>query len=244
MKPFALAVTALVLGSGCVVSSSSPPPPSCTSSVTTDWTFTYWGGAAFVQNGGCGGAGIGNVDVYLDGALVQRVACATGGLTITNVAQGNHTVDVEGIDAVTGAIALRDSFGVTATCADQLIHAHPAEGWANLDYVANATNNAYCNANFCYVWLQVHDNIANAIAAAYSSTSGATTFRYPNDALFLLPQGSYSVDWMQLVYPTSPTTFAQLSYGNGCTPLPTFNIAAMQSQATFAYTPAASLTCL
>ena len=239
MKPLALAVTALVLGSGCVVSSSSPPAPSCTSSITTDWTFTYWGGTGWIQGGGCGGAGISNVDVYLDGTLVQTVACNTGSLSITNVAQGNHTVDVEGIDATTSAIALRDSFGVTAGCTDQLVHAHPAEGWANLDYgSASATNDSYCKANPCYMWLSVHDNIANQTAAGYSSASGgATTFRYPNDVVFLLPQGNYSLDWMQLVYSN------YTSANKGCAPMPTFNVGAMQSSMTPAYAPAVTMTC-
>ncbi len=215
MKRLALAIAATVLGSGCIVTSDH-----CDRTITTDWAFTYWsdaGAGAWVMNAGCASAGVSTVDVWMNGQFVDNLPCLSGGITITGVPRGTHTIDVEGL-ASNGAILYRDSFSVSAdSCGDHSVPASPAEGFMNVDYTAAGG----CTSSPCFLWLSVHDDIANQLAVAYSASGGATTFQYPNDVVLRLAAGTYSLDWMQLV--SSGTEVAR-----ACV-LPTFQVAGAQT---------------
>jgi hypothetical protein len=190
MKRLVSALAAVVLGSGCIVTTDP-----CDRTITTDWvSFTYWNGAWV--SAGCASAGAWYVDVWMNSGFVGRFACSDGGVVITGVDEGSHDITVEGIDSTGTVILYRDMFTVSASsCGDHYEAAYPAEGLVNLDYAAPGG----CTSGPCYLWLSVHDDIANVTAAAFSASGGATTLTYPDDVVLALPYGDYSLDWMQLV---------------------------------------------
>lgn len=190
MKRIAFVLAAAFLGTGCIVVGDDH----CSSSVTLEWDFRLSDGSVT----GCAGAGVDEVDVWVDGNFVSTYTCTAGGATISGVGSGTHDVTVEGFDLVAGRIAYRDQRTFQGTsCGDQLVAVRPAEGTANLNY-----SDVGCTASPCYLWFSVHDEIANATAAVIGDTSPfavKTLYPYPGDVVLRLPVGSYTLDWMEQV---------------------------------------------
>jgi hypothetical protein len=195
MNRLALVLAAATLGTGCVVVDHDD----CDASTIT----LSWSGAGFQRFDGtatgCVGAGVTDVDVFMNDAFVATFACADGGAVITRVPSGTHALTVEGIDAARGVVAYRDEFTVqTDGCGNRSAGVTMAEGSVNLDYQALAG----CTSSPCFLWFSIHDDVANATAAAIDQNSPAAVkndFPYPDDVVVRLPAGSFTLDFMQLV---------------------------------------------
>ncbi len=207
MKHLALALSALVLGSGCVVTTDE-----CSRSISTDWSFLDADG--FVLN--CGTAGVQWVDLFLDGAYVDSFACTSGQtgfpVTITGVGSGTHTLIAEGLDAGS-VIRYRHQIQVdSSSCGDQLVHAQPGEGRLNLMYSATTSG---------WLWYSLYDNIAGSYV-----TYQGYGYPTPNDVVVALPEGSFSLSWMSVVNGSGT------ALSRACTLPPSFNVLAADTYVT------------
>lgn len=183
-------VTAGLVGTGCLGGGDN-----CSrSTFLVAWEFQRFDGS---PPAGCVAAGVEWVDIYMDGQLVGNgFPCGDQQAVITAVQAGSYDMVVEGIDTA-GRIAYRERFTMDSSgCGNRSVLARPAEGIVNLDYAAT------CSSSPCYLWLSVHDEIANTTAAEISTGSPfnvQVSFPYPDDVVFRLAAGSYTLDWMQLV---------------------------------------------
>ncbi len=228
MNRIVLALAAAVLGTGCIVTNSSPGDGGCGGSyLTVTWDFTDANGATART---CATASVSNVpvtgvDVLVDGNYVTQapMACTYYGTSPIPVAAGVHDVMVEGLDA-NGYIVSRDRFNATVpSCGDLTAAAHPAEGYVNLNYT---TPNGVAGD---YLWFSVSDlsfspKVPVAVVDGASSYAQQTTYAWPNDVVFPLPLGDYTLDWMQQVYIPNAQTAPAAVY-QYCSPS-TFHITA------------------
>jgi hypothetical protein len=113
MKRIALLVATVLSGAGCVVDTCDPE------TLKVTWSF---GGAS------CATAGVNNVDVYVDGAVVANaVPCTDYGGTVANLGSGYHDVIVEGFNG--SSIVSRDWATVNvASCGQTRFDALPGNG--------------------------------------------------------------------------------------------------------------------
>jgi hypothetical protein len=192
MKRLAPVLAAAVLGTGCIMVDDND---CSSSSVTLEWDFQRFDGSAPT---GCLGAGVDAVDVWVDGQFVDTYACNDGGATVFGIGSGTHDVTVEGVDLAAGRIAYRDQRTFSASgCGNQLVRVRPAEGTVNLNY-----SDVGCTSTACYLWFNVHDDVADTIAAVIGDTSPfavKTLYAYPDDVVLRLPVGLYTLDWMEQV---------------------------------------------
>src|SRR5512138_1156955 len=226
MKRLALSLAALVVGSGCIVSDTHPV--ACDRNVTVEWPqFLAADGTTYPSTvDGCARAAIVAVDVFLDDALVDRFACSDGGVTITGVPSGSHTITVEGIEAGS-RIAFRDDFVDSATtCGDRLVQAEPAEGFLDLQYSFGGGTCIGTVANPSYIWFSVYDQLAGQVTAEVGPASHLSDQpRYkcgspPVRPVLPLPAGPYTVRWVEeTVLNQDGQTFTVTA--RNCAPTPT-----------------------
>lgn len=204
MRHLALALAASVLGTGCIIATDDDGCDPRT--ITVEWVgFTTGDGNRL----GCAAAGVSFVDIYMDGAFVETWSCADGGALITDVQAGVYTLTVEGVES-NGRIAFREELDVNAnSCGDRLVRVSPAEGYVDLQYAFTPDN--VCAADPSYLWFSIYDEVAGFVTAAVdSSSSSLDKVRYtcPDLLLLPLPAGPHTLDWMQEMVPTGPSTFA------------------------------------
>lgn len=207
MKRLAATLAATVLASGCWIDDDD-----CTGTVTVEWPDFLMANGAVTPS--CATAGIGVVDIYLDGQPVdRRFDCRDGGATIVGVQQAQILFTVEGI-GFDGSIRYRDEFLVDArSCGDRFVLSRPAAGTANLFYSAPGGCDDPAG---CFLWFSVFDVVANTVTTAVTRTSPPdqqVLFPYPEDVVFELPAGPHRVEWMEL----RSTTFALEA--SACTPV-------------------------
>lgn len=197
MKRLALALAAATLGTGCIVMDDHLDD--CTGTVSLDWDFQRYDGSVPVGTIGqvCAVADVDYVDVFMDGALVDRFNCTDGGVTVTGVTSGQYRFTVEGIvvgfDA-SEAIMYRDVFDVDARrCSDPLVHARPSQGTVVVDYAL--PGNA-CYGGPTYMSLQVWDDVAGQVAFFDPPTTGDACTVTGAAPEYVLPTGSFTLDWI------------------------------------------------
>jgi hypothetical protein len=194
MKRLALVLAAALMGTGCIVMDDHLD--ACTGTVSLDWDFQRWDGSVPTGTVGqvCIAAGVAYVDVFMDGALVDRFNCSDGGVVVTGVSSGQYVFTVEGLDA-TAAILYRDEVGVDARrCVDPLVHARPSQGTVVVDY--SLPGNA-CYGGPTYMSLQVWDDAAGQVAFFEPPTSGdACTTVAASKPEYVLPAGAFTLDWI------------------------------------------------
>ncbi len=165
----------------------------------------------------CAVAQINTVDVFMDNNLVGSFNCTDGGVNVTGVLNdGDHLFDVEGIDSVSGAIALRDSFTVSnSNCHSPLVNAQPSEGTVQLTF-SFSPNTCSSDVN-SFMWFTIHDDIANQditvdsahTPQAYSCSTGHAGDFTPLPIQFALASGNYTFQRMEeVVYPAPPVQAA------------------------------------
>ncbi len=190
-----LAATAF-LGTGCGSDRTSNGPAStCGRSVALQWDFGNADGAVLAT---CGAAGVRWVDVWVNGGLDSSFDCSVYAGTVSLDAGSNFVV-VEGIDFDGNTILYRDRFTIDApSCGSQgTVATRPAEGRVNLDYSVSSA--PPCANGACFLWFSVFDDEANSVAAVVNADSVPTMYPYPNDVVFQLPVGPYTVQWMDVV---------------------------------------------
>ena len=100
MKRLALAVSTMLLGSGCIVSSNNPAPAVPTGAVDASWIFVRTKANTSTVSYSCGLAGIDTVGLDFSSGWSTQVACSNGGFdgaTIGGVPAGAaQTVTVTG----------------------------------------------------------------------------------------------------------------------------------------------------
>jgi hypothetical protein len=190
MTRLALVLAAAVLGTGCVVVHDDT---ACDRTVTIDWAFQNADGAVTAS---CAGAGVQLVDVWVNGGVVTFDCFGPPGTVL--LAPGANVITVEGIDAQ-NRIAYREDFSFDASsCGDHgTIATTPAEGRINLDYTVSTS--PPCLNGACFVWFSVWDDIAGQVAATVNASVQPTSFPYPDDLVFRLPVGSYTVQFIDVV---------------------------------------------
>ncbi len=142
--------------------------------------------------GSCAAAQIGTIDVFQDSTPVGSFNCTDGGVNVQGVLNdGNHTFDVEGIDSVSGAIALRDSFTVgDSNCTAQAVNTEPSEGTFDLAY-SFAPNNV-CNGT-SFIWFSLQDNISGDTIAIDESHGNPRQYQCGGPITFALASGPYTL---------------------------------------------------
>ncbi len=189
MKRLALVLAAAVLGSGCIWMTDDM----CDRTVTLEWDFRTADGA--VVSCSSATAAIDTVEVWIDSRFAGAFSCFDGRGSVS-VGSGSHLVTVEAYEGASRVY--RDEFTASATCGNQIFATRPAEGRVNLDY-AVASTPAVCGTGPCFLWFSVWDDIAQEPAAVVNASTVPTLYPFPNDLIFRLPAGPYTVQWMQLV---------------------------------------------
>lgn len=189
MKRLALVLAATaVLGTGCYVDGRT-----CSPSVTLEWDSHFTTADGAVVGCSSSSADVRTIDVWVNDQFAAQFDCFAARGTVA-VPSGSSLVTVEGVD-VSGRIIYRDDFSVDGGgCGNQLVATRPAEGRVNLDY--SVSSEPPCANGPCFVWFSVFDNIAGEVAATINQNTAG--FEYPNDVVFRLPAGSYTVDWMEI----------------------------------------------
>jgi hypothetical protein len=189
MKRLALVLAAVsVLGTGCFVSDRAP----CAGSVTVDWSGGFLGSDGIAR--ACAGAGVTWVDLFINSDVntAARVACTSLAASAVDLPAGQNLLTVEGVEAG-GRIAYRAERTVNGTCGDQQVPVTPAEGTLVVDYAFSPTNVCYATQP-TYIWVKVHDDVANQTAFLDNGTGAlnlcTTTGAAPT---YLLPAGRYTL---------------------------------------------------
>lgn len=197
MKRLALVLAAAVLGTGCIWVDDDD----CDRSVTLEWDFQTANGTVVGCNGATVDAGVNVpvVDVFVNDQFAGRFDCFAGRGTIA-LPEGSSLVTVEGVDAENFP-AYREEFSVDGrACGNQLVVTRPAEGRINLDYgISPASSAPPCAGGPCFVWFSVWDDIVGQVAATINAGTQPTRFPYPNDLVFRLPVGPYTVQFVDVV---------------------------------------------
>jgi hypothetical protein len=114
---------------------------------------------------GCAGAGVINVEVFVDGTSVGTFPCSDGGVDVTGVDRA-RTFTVEGLDGA-GTIVLRDDVTAGGTCTNVLVNTQPAEGTFTLEYTFTPVNE--CSSTSSVIWFALKDNISGDVIAVDES---------------------------------------------------------------------------
>ncbi len=186
----------------------------CVSSSTCDARTVSIGWPSFLLANGtvtssCGAAQISAIDVFMDGNHpVGTFNCTDGGVNVTGVLNdGNHRFDVEGIDSVSGAIALRDSFTVgTSNCSDQAVNTQPSEGTVELDFSFTDVNQCTTDTS-SFMWFTIQDDVSGDVITVdsshtptqYTCSTGHTGDLTPLPISFALASGDYTFQRMEEV---------------------------------------------
>jgi hypothetical protein len=198
-----------------VLSVASMVAAGCTTHDTCDARTVSIGWPQFLLADGsqptsCSGAGIGDVDVFMDDQPVATIPCTDGGVNVTGVLNDkDHLFTVEGIDSSTGAIALRAEVNVApSNCSSPLVNTQPSEGIVELDY--SFTPNSCISDVNSYIWFSIKDNISGDVITVdgthspqqYHCGSGRVGEFTPLPIQFALASGIYSFQRMEeVLYP-------------------------------------------
>jgi hypothetical protein len=182
MKRLAIVLAAILPVTGCFSGTCHP-------TVTVDWpSFLLADGSTT----GCGGAGVSTIDVWVNNSLAGSFAC--NGPPAAVHAAGADVITVEARDS-TNVIRYRDWFTVGSDGCGNLgtANAQPAEGTVDVNYTFSPTNACY-SPGPSFVWVYVHDDIANEIAADSSAAPEVGDVCGVNAPLtFRLPVGDYTL---------------------------------------------------
>lgn len=200
-------VVASLLGTGCIVSDTCDAR-----TVSIGWSSFRLANGTVVAS--CSAAAVSSVSVFLDDTPVTTLACDAGGVNVTGVLNdGTHLFTVEGLDSVSGAIALRDEVAVgNSNCNDQLVDTQPSEGTFVLDF--SFTPDFCTSATDSFIWFSIRDDISGDVIAvdqthtpqAYTCGNGATTTPLPIS--FALASGPYTLQRTEEVVYPGPATGA------------------------------------
>jgi hypothetical protein len=197
MKRLAIVLAAILPVTGCFYETCHP-------SVTVDWpSFLLADGSTT----GCGGAGVTTIDVWVNDGLAGSFAC--NGPAASVRAAGADVITVEGRDS-TNVIRYRDWFTVGADGCGNLgtVDAQPAEGTVDVSY--QMPGNACYPTGPSFVWVYVHDDISNEIAADSSAAPEIGDVCPTNFPLtFRLPIGDYTLlHTYEMIRAAQPGTYA------------------------------------
>jgi hypothetical protein len=199
MRRLALSLLAAVAATGCVGTSDTCD----VRNVTVTWNDGFDGPDAAFIGRLCPGAGVGYVDLFLDGQYVGRWNCGDYGATITGVQTGSYTLTAEGISGNGSTILYRQDVAVNVSgCGDFAIAVVPGAGTVNLQY-AFFQNGAMLPpaqqvcAPSSFLWLSIFDVIANQGAVLSDAGSNPNAYTCGGTFQLALPEGNYTLDWME-----------------------------------------------
>jgi hypothetical protein len=155
-----------MLGTGCVVHDTCDAK-----TVSLGWSSFRLDNNAVVST--CSQAGVSQVDVFMDDVPVVSVNCTDGGVNVTGVLNdSSHLFTIEGIDAVSGAISLRDEVSVPpSNCTNPLVDTQPSQGAFVLDFSFISGPNFCSSATNSFIWFTIKDNISGDLIAVDRNTS-------------------------------------------------------------------------
>lgn len=185
MNRLLVLLVASLLGTGCVVHDTCDAR-----TVSLGWSSFRLANNDVVST--CAGAGVNAVDVFMDNQSVGSFNCTDGGVNVTGVLNdGNHVFDVEGIDSVSGAVALRDSFTIgNSNCSNPVVDTQPSEGTFDLSY--SFTPNNVCNGT-SYIWFSIHDDISGDVIAVDDAHGNPKQYQCGGLVTFALASGGYTL---------------------------------------------------
>lgn len=196
MKRIAILLAGAVLGTGCIIDTTDDP---CVRTLSVDWLFVD---AVGNPNLNCTDAGVNNVDVWIDGALVATaVPCTSYGASFTGYDSGSHDVVVEGY--FDNTIINRDWYTLPPTCSDAVFQASPGEGTLDIQPTA-------CEVGTTYLAYRITDVTPGRPVELVDQIRPTET---PPDTCdlgirFLVPYGYYDLDQIQEVSSSGLTTYA------------------------------------
>jgi hypothetical protein len=204
MKRLILVLAAALLGTGCLWGDDE-----CDRSVTVDWS-----GFVLAEGGppaGCAAAGVGVVDVWLNGQFWGSFDCF-GPPASVGLARGQNVLTVEGIDAQ-NRIAYREEVAVDSTsCGHRgTVATQPAEGFLELDYSFSPANACFAPQP-TFIWLAVFDEVAGDHAFVETGETAFQQCTVTDPApLYRLPVGVFTLLGVEEVLPGGATV------GSDCT---------------------------